>query len=98
MNNLPADFDWDTEKDKANSEKHGVSFRTAQYAFSDSRRVIAFDKKHSTPSEQRFFCYGKIGDRIMTVRFTIRSRKTRIFGAGYWRQGRKKYYEKNKLH
>jgi uncharacterized DUF497 family protein len=23
MNNVPADFDWDTEKDRINIEKHG---------------------------------------------------------------------------
>ncbi len=33
----------------------------------------------------------------MTVRFTIRDNKIRIFGAGYWREGKKKYEEKNKL-
>ncbi|PIQ81816.1 MAG: hypothetical protein COV76_06885 [Candidatus Omnitrophica bacterium CG11_big_fil_rev_8_21_14_0_20_64_10] len=30
--------------------------------------------------------------RILTVRFVYRSGKIRIFGAGYWRGGRK-YYE-----
>jgi uncharacterized protein len=52
---------------------------------------------HSTESEKRYFCYGKVNDMIMTVRFTIRSEKIRIIGAGYWREGRIKYEEKNKL-
>lgn len=28
-------FDWDGDKDKANQDKHHVSFRLAQRAFSD---------------------------------------------------------------
>jgi hypothetical protein len=32
---------------------------------------------------------------VMTVRFTWRSRKIRIFGAGYWRKGKAIYEEAN---
>jgi hypothetical protein len=35
---------------------------------------------------------------IVTVRFTMRNHNIRIFGAGFWRQGRKKYEEQNTLH
>jgi uncharacterized DUF497 family protein len=34
-------FEWDDAKDRANRAKHGVSFRLAQTAFLDPRRVIA---------------------------------------------------------
>jgi len=40
-------FEWDNAKDRANRAKHGVSFRTAQAAFFDPRRVIAEDLDHS---------------------------------------------------
>jgi uncharacterized DUF497 family protein len=40
-------FDWDPEKDLANQAKHGISFSQAQYAFADSKRVIAEDPDHS---------------------------------------------------
>ncbi|MCX5703542.1 MAG: BrnT family toxin, partial [Candidatus Omnitrophica bacterium] len=50
--------------------------------------------KH-TEKEERFFCIGKVEDRILTVRFTYRGNKIRIFGAGLWRKG-KWYYEKDK--
>jgi len=36
----------------------------------------------------------KVDDGILTVRFTYRDEIIRIFGAGYWRKG-KKTYEKN---
>jgi uncharacterized DUF497 family protein len=89
-------FEWDENKNKENILKHGVSFYEAQDAFYDKNRVIALDIKHSLEREKRFFCLGKIRDKILTVRFTIRTDKIRIFGAGYWREGKEKY-EKKKL-
>ena len=47
------EFEWDVEKDRANIEKHGVSFFEAQNAFLDPHRVIAEDLDHSTTTEQR---------------------------------------------
>ncbi len=90
-------FEWDEEKDKENQIKHGVSFVTAQKAFLDPQRVIAEDVAHSS-EEDRFYCMGQVDDSIMTVRFTYRGDVIRIYGAGYWRQGRKVYEEQNKIH
>ena len=84
-------FDWDNQKNAENIRKHGVSFAEAQKAFLDSQLVLRRDEKHSTPSEKRYFCYGKVGERVLTVRFTIREQVIRIFGAGYWREGREYY-------
>jgi uncharacterized DUF497 family protein len=91
-------FEWDPPKHAKNLKKHQVSFEIAQHAFADPFRIIAFDIKHSTHLEKRFFCYGKVRESVMTVRFTWRSNTIRIIGAGYWREGRKKYHEKNNLH
>jgi uncharacterized DUF497 family protein len=66
-----ASFEWDDAKDRANRAKHGVSFALAQRAFFDPRRVIAEDFDHSG-AEQRYFCFGVVGDGVMTVRFTER--------------------------
>ena len=90
-------FEWDEEKDKENQAKHNVSFSLAQRAFLDPHRVIVEDVTHST-EEERFYCIGRVGDGIMTVRFTFRSNVIRIYGAGYWRKGRKLYENKNKIH
>jgi len=65
--------------------------------FFDKKRIIVRDKKHSK-NEERFFCIGKDGIGIMTVRFTLRNGNIRIFGAGYWREGRYKYEKKHNLH
>ena len=87
-------FEWDPAKDRANHAKHGVAFALAQYAFFDPRRVIAEDLDHSA-DEPRYFCFGRVGDGVMTVRFTWRNERIRIFGAGYWRKGRTIYEQQN---
>jgi len=87
-------FEWDTNKDKQNQKKHGVSFELAQYAFADPNRIIAEDLNHSQ-KEKRYYCFGKVGDGIITVRFTYRGGVIRIIGAGYWRKGRKIYENKD---
>ena len=88
-------FEWDDAKDRANQAKHGVSFRTAQAAFFDPRRVIAEDLDHSG-AERRYFCFGMVAGGVMTVRFTYRGGRIRIFGAGYWRKGKRIYEQQNR--
>ena len=84
-------FVWDIEKERENIRKHGVDFATAARAFKDPRRKIYVDERHSD-REDRMFCIGKMGGRILTVRFTYRGGLIRLYGAGYWRKGRH-YYE-----
>jgi uncharacterized DUF497 family protein len=89
-------FEWDDAKDELNQKKHRISFDEAQRAFLDKHRVIAEDLDHSNDKEQRYFCFGKVYDGIVTVRFTMRKSSIRIIGAGYWRNGKKIYEETNK--
>jgi uncharacterized DUF497 family protein len=90
-------FAWDPEKDRANQSKHGVSFAAGQFAFADPRRVVAEDLSHSS-AEKRYYCFGKVGDGVLTVRFTYRAGVIRIFGAGYWRRGKRIYDRENQIH
>ena len=90
-------FEWDEDKDIEDQAKHGVSFALGQRAFLDPHRVIAEDVSHSG-REGRFYCMGRVNDGILTVRFTYRGNVIRIYGAGYWRKGRKIYEEQNKIH
>ena len=92
-----SDFEWDDAKDQSNQRKHGISFSLAQFAFLDERRVILEDMDHSD-DEKRYYCLGKVAGGIMTVRFTYRKTKIRIFGAGYWRKGKRIYERENKIH
>ena len=91
-----ARFDWDPAKDRTNRLKHGVEFATAQLAFADTNRVIAEDTAHSS-SEERYFCFGRVGAGVLTVRFTYRAGVIRIIGAGYWRKGKDIYDRENKI-
>jgi uncharacterized DUF497 family protein len=90
------DFEWDDVKDRINQEKHGASFALAQLAFLDPERVILEDLVHGG-DEKRFYCLGRVRDRIMTVRFTYRHNIIRIIGAGYWRKGKILYEKENRL-
>lgn len=74
-------FEWDQEKNRSNVEKHRVSFEEAQLAFLDPEALLFEDLTNSS-NEARYFCYGKVEGAILTVRFTYRENKIRIFGAG----------------
>jgi hypothetical protein len=56
--------------------------------------VFATDKKRSR-AETRFFCFGMVHGRVLTVRFVFRDGAIRIIGAGYWREGKKVYENEN---
>jgi uncharacterized DUF497 family protein len=90
-------FEWDQGKNRQNPLKHGITFELAQLAFADPNRVIAEDLQHSE-AEKRYYCFGKAGGGIMTVRFTHRENVIRILGAGYWRRGKGVYERENKIH
>ena len=90
MDKRTGKFIWDAEKEKANIAKHGIDFTKAIKAFFDSKRKIFTDSRHSL-QEERYFCIGKVGTRIITASFTYREGLIRIIGAGYWRKGRANY-------
>jgi hypothetical protein len=90
-------FEWDPKKDEENQLKHGVSFTEAQLAFTDPLRVIAEDLSHDS-TEKRHYCFGLVGEGILTVRFTYRESAIRIIGAGYWRKGKRIYERENQIH
>lgn len=87
-------FEWDEEKDCVNQQKHGVSFEEAQHAFDDPKRIIIRDLDHEQ-GEKRFFCLGLVERDVLTVRFSYRRKRIRMYGAGYWRQGRKRDEQEN---
>ncbi len=66
--NRDLSFIWDPKKEFLNIYKHRVDFVTATRVFDDPNRKIYTDSKHSDV-EERFFCVGKVGSRVLTVRF-----------------------------
>ncbi len=90
-------FEWDEDKASINISKYGVDFDTATRAFFDPERLTTVDEGHSTDTETRYFCFGKVDENIMTVRFTLRGDNIRILGVGYWRKGKRYYEQQNNL-
>jgi len=89
-------FEWNSQKEALNIEKHGVDFSGVAAAFDDPRRIfIRFPGL--TRTEVRWQCVGWDGHGILTVRFTLRPGGVRVIGAGYWRRQKKIYEEKNNL-
>jgi uncharacterized DUF497 family protein len=81
---------WRAAKDNVSR----LTSHTAQLAFTDSKRLIAEDLTHSH-GEKRYYCIGRVGHGVLTVRFTYREGVIRIIGAGYWRRGKRIYEEQS---
>ena len=72
-------FEWDTEKNRLNKIKHGVSFETAVNIFLDENIIELYDEEHSD-IEDRWQAIGRAGN-ILFVVYTERGEKTRIISA-----------------
>ena len=60
-------FDWNTDKNLSNIEKHGVPFKEAATVFRDTNAVILDDEEHSQ-EEDRFNIIGFSGNlRLLMV-------------------------------
>ena len=51
-------FEWDSEKDRTNQKKHGVSFEEAKSVFYDDSAIQFWDQDHSD-LEDRFLLLGR---------------------------------------
>lgn len=78
-------FEWDTEKNKVNIIKHGISFSEAIGIFLDSNRQEFFDELHSSEEEQRYITIGRLPGKFLVVLVvsTDRNGITRIISARY---------------
>ena len=87
-------FEWDKKKDKANQEKHGISFEDAKQVFEDSDR-IQYISNHG--NEKRFVTVGKVINFIVAVVYTVRFGLLRIISARQARKSEINDYLENKL-
>ena len=60
-------FEYDTEKNRKNIEKHGISFQNAARVFFDYDRIEFFDDEHSAEEDR----YNTIGDTSAGSMVTI---------------------------
>jgi len=59
-------FDWDSNKNIANINKHGISFKEAATVFFDENAIEIDDEEHSQ-DEERFLIIGKSKKLRLTV-------------------------------
>jgi uncharacterized protein len=75
------EFEWDPQKAKANTQKHGVDFVEAATVFKDPLGITAFDPYHSK-DEDRYITVGTSSrSRMIMVAHTDRGNTTRIISA-----------------
>ena len=63
-------IEWDDNKNEINKRKHGISFESAGWVFSDEARLEFYDEMHSI-DEDRYITIGKVEDVLFVV-FTER--------------------------
>jgi len=69
-------FEWDTEKERKNIQKHGVTFEQASYVFADPFALSKYDDDHSE-DEDRWILLGKsMNEVILVVIHTFRDNGT----------------------
>jgi uncharacterized DUF497 family protein len=67
-------FEWDSEKDAANIQKHGINFKRAAVFFCDGESIMDPDYRHST-MEERWIVLG-LADRSQMLGVCVTYRET----------------------
>ena len=83
-------FEWDEEKNILNQRKHGISFETASYVFTDENYIEMYDFEHSI-NEDRYIAIGRVGDVLFVV-FTERKEKIRLISARLATEAERRLY------
>jgi len=70
------DFEWDVEKERANRERHGISFDEAKELFTTGVNYLQiYDFEHGE-NEDRFIAIGPVGHGLIVVVYTERFEET----------------------
>ncbi len=65
-------FEWNTDKERINIRKHGVTFEQASYVFADPFALNLYDNEHSD-NEDRWVLLGKsLNETVLLVIHTFR--------------------------
>jgi uncharacterized DUF497 family protein len=68
-------FEWNRNKEKANSRNHGVSFDEAKTVFYDENAIEFYDEDHSS-AEDRYLMIGLSSKlRLLLVNYTVRKER-----------------------
>ena len=77
---MTPEFEWDTDKEAANFQKHAVSFTQAAAAFMDPFAVDWSDEREDY-GEDRVILLGMTDGSVLTVVYTERDTRIRIISA-----------------
>lgn len=91
------EFIWDSQKDKENQRKHGVSFEEAKTVFYDENARIIYDPDHSV-EEDRFILLGlSAGLRLLVICHCYREKESviRIISARKATKREQQQYKEN---
>jgi uncharacterized DUF497 family protein len=74
------DFEWDSNKNTSNKEKHGIDFNDAKEVFKDENKTLSEDNRNDY-GEKRWKIIGEIYGSIISVIYTQRNESIRIISA-----------------
>ncbi len=85
-----SDFEFDDEKSKANSEKHGIDFYVAQELWKDPDLL---EIQAKSEDERRFLVIGRIGAKHWSAVVTYRNERLRLISVRRSREKEVELYE-----
>lgn len=92
---MSLEFEWDSDKAKANLTSHGIGFREALTVFADPLARIFEDKDHSETEWREIIIGHSEKQRLILVCFTARGTRIRIISARKATRLERKDYEEN---
>ena len=90
---LPAGFEWNEDKSRANLTKHGIDFDDASGIFYGPIVLRQSDRNN----EERWIAIGSLEDRLIAVVFTRRADVIRIISARRARKNEEREYHNAKV-
>ena len=86
-------FEWDSDKNKKNKVKHGLSFEQILPIFDDPFFLEVYDKEHSLENEDRFFGLGSVNGIVVVAASYTEKMRTRIISARLGSSKEKEFYD-----
>ncbi len=86
-------FEWDPEKAKTNSKKHGVSFQEATTVFADTLSATIYDPLHSFEEDRYITIGSSFKEKTLVVVHTDRGDNIRLISARLATKKERRKYE-----
>ena len=84
------EFEWDTNKNEANLEKHGIDFEGARTIWDG--RIVEVQSSQRHHGEARYLAIGLYKGREIAIVYTKRGEKIRIISARRARRNERELY------